>query len=109
MANERNKANERHRQNRPPGDEDLTGQRDQEDVNIRDGGVGFSGSGFASTGRTGGLGNTSDGVNSRRDGDPSVEGDHAIDGSNIIDTNITAAGINPYDSGDVNEDRRHGE
>lgn len=102
-------ANERHKQNRPPGDADLTGQRDLEDVNIRDGGVGFSGSGFASTGRIGGLGNTSDGMHARRDGDPSVEGDHAIDGSNIIDTNLTDAGVSPRDSGDANGDRRHGE
>lgn len=87
--------NERHKQTRPAGDEDLTGQRDIEDVNIRDGGVGYSGSGFASTGRIGGLGNTSDGMHSRRDGDPSVNGDHTIDGSNIIDTNLSATGINP--------------
>ena len=93
-------AKERHKQTRPAGDEDLTGQRDIEDVNIRDGGVGFSGSGFASTGRVGGLGNTSDGVHSRRDGDPSVEGDHTIDGSNIIDTNLSTTGINPDTHGE---------
>jgi len=102
-------ANERHKQTRPAGDESLTGQRDVEDVNIRDGGVGFSGSGFASTGRIGGLGNTSDGMHMRRDGDPSVGGDHALDGSNIIDTNVTDAGVNPYDSGDANQDHRDGE
>jgi hypothetical protein len=87
--------NERHQQNRPAGDEPLTGQRDIEDVNLTSGGVGFSGSGFASTGRVGGLGNTSDGMHARRDGDPSVEGDHTIDGSNIIDTNLTSAGVSP--------------
>ena len=102
-------ASERHKQSHPAGDEDLTGQRDMEDVNIRDGGVGYSGSGFATTRRLGGLGNTADGVNSRRNGDPSVEGDHTLDGSNIIDTNVTAAGVNPHDSGNVNKDRRHGE
>lgn len=26
-----------------------------------------------------------------------------------IDTNITGTGVNPYDSGDVNKDRRDGE
>jgi hypothetical protein len=88
-------ANERHKQNRPPGDADLTGQRDVEEVNIRDGGVGYSGSGFASTGRTGGLGNTSDGMHARRDGDPSVEGDHTMDSASIIDTNLSATGVNP--------------
>lgn len=88
-------ANERHKQTLPAGDEDLTRQRDIEDVNIRDGGVGFSGSGFASTGRVGGLGNTSDGMHSRRSGDPSVEGDHTMDGSNIIDPNLSATGITP--------------
>lgn len=88
-------AKERHKQTRPAGDQDLTGQRDIEDVDMRDGGVGFSGSGFASTGRVGGLGNTSDGAHSRRDGDPSVEGDHTMDGSNIIDTNLSTTGINP--------------
>lgn len=85
-------ANERHNQSRPAGDQDLTGQREVEDVNIRDGGVGFSGSGFASTGRIGGLGNTSDGMHSRRDGDPSIEGDHSLDGSNVIDTNLPPSG-----------------
>lgn len=93
-------AKERHKQTRPAGDQDLTGQRDVEDVNIRDGGVGFSGSGFASTGRIGGLGNTSDGMHSRRDGDPSVGGDRTIDGSNIIDTNLSATGINPDTHGE---------
>jgi|GEM_PF-5202304 len=102
-------ANERHKQTRPVGDEDLTGQRDSEELNIRDGGVGPSGTSFSSTGRIGGLGNTSDGMHMRRDGDPSIEGDHAIDGSNIIDTNLTDAGVNPYDSGDANRDHRDGE
>ena len=88
-------AKERHKQTRPAGDEALTGQRDIEDANIRDGGVGFSGSGFASTGRVGGLGNTSDGAHSRRDRDRSVDGDHTMAGSNIIDTNLPISGINP--------------
>ena len=88
-------ADDKHKQTRPVGDEDLTGQRDIEDVNIRDGGVGFSGSGFASTGRIGGLGNTSDGMHMRRDGDPSIEGDHAIDGTNVVDTNLSPTGVDP--------------
>ncbi len=83
-------ANERHQQSRPSGDQALTGQRDDEGVNIRDGGAGLSGTGFASTGRVGGLGNTSDGMHARRDGDPSAHGDHSIDGSNVVDTDATA-------------------
>lgn len=82
--------NERHKQSRPVGDTDLTGQRELEDVNIRDGGAGLSGSGFASTGRIGGLGNTSDGMHSRRDGDVSIEGDHSMEDADIIDTDPPA-------------------
>jgi hypothetical protein len=100
---------ERHKMNRPVGDEDLTGGRDREEVNIRDGGVGPSGSGFSSTGRIGGLGNTSDGMHARTDPMPGASDDHTMDGSNVIDTNLTPTGVNPDASGDADEDRRDGE
>lgn len=35
--------------------------------------------------------------------------DHVMEAMQIIDTNITDTGVNPYDSGDVNRDRRDGE
>jgi len=105
-------ANERHQQNRPVGDEDLARGRDgaeSNDANIVSGGVGPSGSGFNSTGRVGGLGNTSDGMHSRSQRSMGAD-DHGLEGMQIIDTNLTDSGINPYDSGDVNdEDGRNGE
>ena len=95
-------ANERHKQTRPVGDEDLTGQRNTEEVNIRDGGVGPSGSDFNATGRIGGLGSTSDGMHSREEFSMGAD-DHVLEAMQIIDTNVTDTGINPYASGDVNE------
>ena len=72
--------NERHQQSRPIGDTDLGRQRKRNDANIVDGGVGPD-----ETNRLGGLGNTSDGVASRDDEDPSVAGDHMM-GDSILDT-----------------------
>lgn len=80
--------NQRHQQNRPIGDTDLTGGRPTNDEMIVSGGVGPSGSSFSSTGKLGGLGNTSDGAERRTDSDSSAD-DHAVDPDYIIDTNRT--------------------
>lgn len=101
-------ADERHKQNPPAGDKDLAGQRPREDVNIRDGGVGASGSDLNDTGQIGGLGNTSDGISSREQFSMGAD-DHVMEAMQIIDTNLTDSGVNPYASGGVNEDRRDGE
>lgn len=53
--------------NRPVGDTDLSGARPDSGENIRDGGVGPSGSSATSTGRLGGMGGTADGQGSRDD------------------------------------------
>lgn len=89
-------ANERHQQNRPIGDEDLTREgRPAGEENIVSGGVGPSGSSFTSSGKLGGLGNTSDGAERRSDRDDSVEGDHSKGSGEIIDTNLTPTGTSP--------------
>jgi len=86
--------NDKHRQSRPAGDTDLGGQRAHHETNITSGGVGPDESGFSASNRLGGLGNTSDGVASRDDIDPSVSGDHTMSG-NIIDTNLAPTGTTP--------------
>lgn len=89
-------ANERHQQNRPVGDEDLTkGGRPDGEENIVSGGVGPSATGFNSTGKLGGLGNTSDGAERRRDHDDSAGGDHSVGSGEVIDTNLGTTGTNP--------------
>lgn len=94
-------AKERHQHNPPVGDEDLTrmGRPDGEE-NIVSGGVGPSGSGFSSTGKLGGMGNTSDGAERRRDHDDSVDPDHTMGSGEVIDTNLAPTGTNPYGHGE---------
>jgi hypothetical protein len=75
---------ERKRTSVPAGDVDLTGGHASHGENIRDGGVGPSGSSFTSTGKLGGIRETSNGNGSRTDGDPSAE-DHTSSGG-ILDT-----------------------
>ena len=96
-------ANERHQQSRPVADEPLAGQRDVEAVNLGSGGVGPSGTDFNSTGHLGGVRGTADGYHARQDGDPSVRGDHSLDGASIIDTNLIAGGPAP-DPRDFDDD-----
>lgn len=95
--------NERHQQNRPVGDEDLTRQgRPAGEENIVSGGVGPSGSSFTSSGKLGGLGNTSDGAERRRDHDDSIDAEHSMGSGEIIDTNLSSTGTNP----DAQQERR---
>lgn len=94
-------AKERHQQNRPVGDEDLTKMgRPAGEENLVSGGVGPSGSDFGSTGKIGGMGNTSDGAERRRDHDDSADPDHTMGSGEIIDTNLTPTGTNPYGQGE---------
>lgn len=90
--------NEKHQQNRPAGDQDMTGARRMHDEQIVSGGVGPSGSDFNSTGKLGGLGNTGDGADSTDKSLNDDVGDHSMGGSGeIIDTNVSVTGIDPTD------------
>lgn len=89
---------EKHQQNRPIGDQDLTGGRRMNDDQIVSGGVGPSGSDFTSTGKLGGLGNTSDGAGSTDNSERDDVDDHTMGGSGeIIDTNLSVTGVDPTD------------
>lgn len=57
------------RHNPPVGDMDLAGDRPDMGENIVDGGAGPSGSSATSTGRLGGMRDTSEGVGARADGE----------------------------------------
>lgn len=74
---------ERKRTSVPAGEADLTGGHPGHGENIKDGGVGPSGSGFTSSGRLGGLRGSADGRGSSDEGDPGAS-DHGA--SRILDT-----------------------